>query len=212
MNMYPGSLKDGELGFACHPHEKQKFKSALAKSIEYCQALGSPKMHIVAGNKQDAHSDKEMYKTYLENIEYAAVTLEKYGIEAVIEPINSVTMPGYFLDNFDLAASIIEKVDSKNLKLQFDFFHCQMICGNLTDNFKFYLPIIGHIQISQVPHRNEPDADGEINYRYIFNMIRHSGYCGPVGAEYNQKRPLEDGKGGEKGTFSWIQFFNLEKA
>ena len=42
----------------------------------------------------------------------------------------------------------------------------------------------GHIQVSQVPHRNEPDTLGEINYPYIFHLLKDIGYAGWIGCEY----------------------------
>lgn len=55
-------------------------------------------------------------------------------------------------------------------------------------SFIFYNETIpGHIQISQVPSRNEPDADGEINYPYIFHQIAKLGYKGWIGCEYHPR-------------------------
>ena len=45
----------------------------------------------------------------------------------------------------------------------------------------------GHIQISQVPSRNEPDTDGEINYPYIFHQIAKLAYNGWIGCEYHPR-------------------------
>lgn len=42
----------------------------------------------------------------------------------------------------------------------------------------------GHVQIAQVPGRNEPNSDGELNYSYLFNTLKHYGYQGYVGCEY----------------------------
>ena len=42
----------------------------------------------------------------------------------------------------------------------------------------------GHIQISQVPDRHEPDSDGELNYQYILNLLEKYGYEGYIGLEY----------------------------
>eukprot|EP00795_Rhopilema_esculentum_P004751 gene4751-21053_t len=42
----------------------------------------------------------------------------------------------------------------------------------------------GHIQISQVPDRNEPDSNGEINYTFVFNHLLRIGYSGWIGCEY----------------------------
>lgn len=54
-------------------------------------------------------------------------------------------------------------------------------------NFFFSLNFIGHIQISQVPSRNEPDLDGEINYPFVFYHIAKLGYKGWIGCEYHPR-------------------------
>lgn len=45
----------------------------------------------------------------------------------------------------------------------------------------------GHIQIAQVPGRNEPDGPGEINYNYVFNLLEKLGYQGHIGCEYRPR-------------------------
>ena len=47
--------------------------------------------------------------------------------------------------------------------------------------------LLGHIQISQVPSRNEPDSDGEINYPYIFHQLAKLAYNGWIGCEYHPR-------------------------
>lgn len=42
----------------------------------------------------------------------------------------------------------------------------------------------GHVQIAQVPGRNEPDSAGELNYSYLFNTLEEHGYQGYIGCEY----------------------------
>lgn len=44
--------------------------------------------------------------------------------------------------------------------------------------------IIGHVQISQVPGRHEPNKDGEINFPFIFKFLISLGYDGWMGCEY----------------------------
>ena len=47
-----------------------------------------------------------------------------------------------------------------------------------------WLCFTGHIQIAQVPGRNEPDSAGELNYNYLFNTLENYGYLGYIGCEY----------------------------
>ena len=50
-----------------------------------------------------------------------------------------------------------------------------------------FLNLLGHIQISQAPNRYEPCAAGEIDYKYIFNLLEELGYDGYIGLEYRPK-------------------------
>ena len=50
---------------------------------------------------------------------------------------------------------------------------------------QYYLSIhSGHIQVSQVPDRNEPSSAGEISYQYIFKLLNDLGYNQWIGCEY----------------------------
>lgn len=42
----------------------------------------------------------------------------------------------------------------------------------------------GHVQIAQVPGRNEPDSAGELDYRYLLTTLEKLQYQGYIGCEY----------------------------
>ncbi|KAM9243378.1 putative hydroxypyruvate isomerase isoform 6-T7 [Dugong dugon] len=71
-----------------------------------------------------------------------------------------------------------------------DIFHWQIMDGNLTGNIREFLPIVGHVQVAQVPGRGEPDSPGELNFPYLFQLLEDEGYKGFVGCEY---RPQGEG-------------------
>ena len=45
----------------------------------------------------------------------------------------------------------------------------------------------GHIQVSQVPGRHEPDDNGEINFPFLFHTLTSSSYTGWLGCEYTPR-------------------------
>ena len=45
----------------------------------------------------------------------------------------------------------------------------------------------GHVQIAQVPSRNEPDSAGELNFPYLLSLLEELGYQGYIGCEYKPK-------------------------
>ncbi|KAF5923265.1 hypothetical protein HPG69_012355 [Diceros bicornis minor] len=101
------------------------------------------------------------------------------------------------LINTPPAAAILQKVGRPNLQLQMDIFHWQIMDGNLTGNIREFLPIVGHVQVAQVPGRGEPGSPGELNFPYLFQLLEDEGYKGYVGCEY---QPQEEGQGGLPGT------------
>lgn len=140
--------------------------------------------------------------TFLSNLKYAASQLESENITGVIEPINPFSVPGYFLNDYKYAIETIKAVGSANIKLMADIFHMQMICGNISNNLKEFAPFIGHVQIAQAPNRNEPNSNGELDYRYVLNELNKIGYSDFIGLEY---KPLTSTTEGLK----WINEFGL---
>ena len=115
----------------------------------------------------------------------------------MIEPINPRDRPGYFLNRFEHAADIVKKVGAPNLRIQFDFYHVQIVGGDLIRRLEAHFPLVGHVQIAAVPSRHEPD-EGEINYPEIFAALDRLGYAGWIGCEYRPRTRTEDGLGWAK--------------
>uniref|UniRef100_UPI003AAF3728 putative hydroxypyruvate isomerase isoform X2 n=1 Tax=Centroberyx gerrardi TaxID=166262 RepID=UPI003AAF3728 len=190
INTPPGDMKAGDLGLGAVPGREAEFKQGLDLALIHLMAgripVGSDKTAIA----------KEMEAIFVQNLKYAADILSKEGITGLIEPINTrITDPRYFLDSPHQAAAILERVGKPNIKLQMDVFHWQIMDGNLTQNIQKYFPLIGHIQIAQVPGRNEPDSAGELNYRYLFSTLEKQDYQGYIGCEYKPLGSTSEGLG-----------------
>ena len=193
-NLPPGDFAAGERGIASLPGREQEFRDGVAKAIEYALALGTPKVHCMAG-LFPAGADRAKHRAvYVENVRYAAQEMAKHGRMLVIEPINPRDIPGYFINTQAEGHAICKEIGLPNLKVQMDFYHCQIVEGDLTMTFKNNFVGIGHVQIASVPTRNEPDQ-GEINYRHIFKLLDEMGYDGWVGCEYRPRGRTEDGLG-----------------
>lgn len=190
INSFPGGA--GEMGFAAKPHYEGEFRSSLDLTIKYAKALNCPRIHIMAGLRPKMLVDVEMEATYIDNLLYAAEILAKENIIGVIEPIAPAVSELYFLQSFKKAIEYIKKVNHPNIKLLLDIFHLQKITGNLTEHIKEFLPYTGHVQISQVPDRNQIDASGEIDYSYILSLLEKYQYTDWIGLEYKPTGPTTD--------------------
>ncbi len=136
-------------------------------------------------------------RTFIGNLTRAADLAAAKNITLLIEPINNRDRPNYFLNRAEHAADIIAKIGKPNIRIQFDFYHAQIMGGDLIRRFEKHLPLIGHVQIAAVPSRHEPD-EGEVNYSEIYKAIDSSGYNGWVAAEYFPRARTEDG-------LSWLR-------
>ena len=193
-NLPPGDYASGERGIASLPGRQEEFRAGVSRALEYALALGTPTMHVMAGLLPEGVDQSERCAIYVENLRYAAKALAKHGRTLVIEPINTRDVPGYFLNTQSQAHAIREAVGEPNLKVQMDFYHCQIMEGDLATTFRKYLPFIGHVQIASVPDRHEPD-EGEVNYSHLFRLLDDLGYAGYVGCEYRPRGRTEDGLG-----------------
>ncbi len=182
-----------EFGLAALPGRERDFDAAFARALDYIVAIGGCAIHCMAGvvpvNERPAAE-----KVFIANIARAAVAAAKSNITLLIEPINPRDRPGYFLSHLEHAADLVGKIGAPNLRVQFDFYHLQIVGGDLIKRFEKYLPVIGHAQIAAVPTRGEPD-EGEINYPAVFAAIDRLGYAGYVACEYKPRARTAGGLG-----------------
>lgn len=191
-NASAGDWGAGERGIAALVGRESEFKASIEQAASYAEVLDNRRLHIMSGLAD--FSDPKAFETYLNNLTWAADQLNLSGINVLIEPINSRDMPGYFLTTPEQAAEVIELANRTNLKMQFDLYHAQIMCGDLITRLERYWPLIDHMQIASVPDRNEPSS-GEINYSYLFNWLDQKGYQGFIGCEYRPKTTTLEGLG-----------------
>ncbi len=197
-NLPAGDWNAGERGIACHPDRVSEFRDGVAKAIEYATALGCKQVNCLAGIVPRSVSARTAHETFVENLRFAAPALEEAGIRLLIEPINTIDIPGFFLNRTHRGRSIISEVASPNLFLQHDIYHMQIMEGDLARTIERNLDVIAHFQIADNPGRHEPGA-GEINYPYLFDLIDSSGYDGWIGCEYVPSTTTEEGLGWLRG-------------
>ena len=183
-----------QFGYAAVPGGEKKWDASFKEALDYVVAAGASAIHCLAG-KVEPNERTKADRVFVENLKRAADQAAEKNIKLYIEPINPRDQPGYFLHEVEHGADIIAKVGRPNVWLQYDFYHVQIVGGDLIERFKKHQRIIGHIQCSQVPIRHEPDEDGEINYPFVFAELDRLGYKGWIGAEYRPRGRTEEGLG-----------------
>ncbi len=193
LNTAPGQMASGEFGVAAVPGREPEFAALFKQALDYVTAIGGCQIHCLAG-KVPPEQRPAAETTFIGNLMRAADAAAEKRITLLIEPINPRDRPDYFLTRAEHAADIIAKVGRPNVRIQFDFYHAQIVGGDLIRRFEKHLPVVGHVQIAAVPSRHEPD-EGEVNYPEIFAMLDRVGYGAWIGCEYRPRATTEAGLG-----------------
>ena len=193
VNTAPGHSQAGEFGVAAVPGHEQEFAALFKQALDYVTAIGGCQIHCLAG-KVPPHDRPAAEAVFVRNLSRAADAAAERNITLLIEPINPRDRPEYFLTRAEQAADVIAKVERPNVRMQFDFYHAQIVGGDLVRRFEKAFPVVGHVQIAAVPSRHEPD-EGEVNYPEIFATVDRAGFTGWIGCEYRPRGKTEDGLG-----------------
>jgi hydroxypyruvate isomerase len=188
-NLPAGDFAKGERGIACLPGREREFRESLEKAMTYAKAADCPRLNCLAGL---APADRAHFDVLVANVRHAARRLGEAGLQLVLEAINTRSVPGFFLSRSAQAIDVLNAAGEPNAFLQYDFFHMQIMEGDLAKSVERLLPRIGHIQLADVPDRHEPGS-GEINFDFLLRHLDAIGYSGWVGCEYNPRGDTLEG-------------------
>ena len=193
-NLPPGDWENGDKGMSAIPGREQEFQDTVEVGLEHARAFGNKTVHMMAGILPGAVTVEKAFETYVSNYQFCADAFAEIGVDVIIEPLNTRDVPGYMISQNAGARAVIAATDRPNAGLQFDFYHVQIMTGDLATQFETHLDITKHVQIAGVPERFEPNV-GEINYPYLFDLMDRLGYTGYVGCEYRPQNGTEAGLG-----------------
>ena len=177
-----------------NPGEREGFIREVNASIEAAKKVDSKRLVVLTGNELGGMPRSQQMANAVAALREAAPLLEKNGITAVVEVLNTYTdHAGYFLYYMRDAAEMIDRVGSPNVKILCDLYHVQIMEGHLIENVRAHIDRIGHFHIGDVPGRHEPGT-GEINYRNVFKAIYDLGdrFQGFAGLEYGPTISTEE--------------------
>jgi hydroxypyruvate isomerase len=194
INAPPGDVAAGERGLAALPGRERDFDGAIGLALKYARALNCSCIHAMAGVIPDGCDASAYMAVYVDNLRRAASICANAGVRLLIEPLNTISAPGYLLSRLEQAEMVIDAVGHPNLWIQFDLFHLQIMGGDLVQRFARVVERVAHVQIASVPGRNEPDR-GEVAYAYVLKRFEELGYDGWIGCEYTPVESTRQGLG-----------------
>ncbi|WP_430465386.1 hydroxypyruvate isomerase family protein [Tabrizicola sp.] len=181
VNTPPGDWLAGDRGFAAVPGQQSRFRDSFLRGADLANRLGAERLHVMAGVAKGPLAEQ----IFVENLAWAAAQAPQQHL--VIEPLNPDDMPGYFLNDFDLAVRILDDLGLPQIGLQFDLWHATRIEGHAQAVWNRHKSHVSHIQIAGFPNRNEPGGGG-FDLTALCAEVDRMGYQGWIAAEYRPAR------------------------
>ena len=161
------------------PEDRAEFVDYVAKSIEVAKKLNcknlvihSQAMDDTGKFTHDGSGLDEVVKLYSAALtaQDAAKLAEKAGVTLVLEAVNNISKPGYYMTTSNFTGNLCKVVGSPNLKILYDIWHMQQMEGNMVTNLRKYGDVLGYIHVGDCPERHEPGT-GEINFDKIKHVV-----------------------------------------
>lgn len=177
INGPPPNYSGSTPGYAAVPGGEARFEYDINRVMRYASELKPGLIHLMSGYCKGS----EAQATFVRNLQWAADREPQQKF--TIEPLNSGDQPGYFLDDYDLAADVLAQVNRPNVGLQYDSYHAQVIHGDAVAIWDRFGAQAVHVQLGAAPNRSEP-GPGPTDFPALFQAIDTTGYSGWVSAEY----------------------------
>lgn len=171
------------------PSHEEYQEKVLVKVVDYAKLLSCKKVHLIMG---DINNDVQNQDKLIDLVIFGSNFLKQHDLITVIEPL--AIRDNYYLRSYQLACEIAQRNES-HCKVLLDIYHLQKLSGNITETIEKVKPLVGHVQISQVPKRDCPFNLGEVNYEYVLKLLQ-LWYKDFVGLEYNNQTTE---------SFDWVE-------
>ncbi len=183
-------------GHLAAPEAETRFWYRFEEALGIARRLGAQRINVLAGQRIPSVPREAQFEIAAERLRQAGARAADAGVMLLVEALNDRDNPGYFVTRSSEGMALIDAVGLANVRFQHDFYHLQVMEGNLIETFRANVAKIGHVQVGDAPGRQMPGR-GEINLPNVLKVVEESGYRGYIGLEY---RPPPDGSD----PFAWL--------
>ncbi|MCY6382941.1 hydroxypyruvate isomerase family protein [Hoeflea prorocentri] len=180
------------VGLAAIPGEEDAYRAAVAECARNAGALGATKVNVLSGRPPADADPNECAWVLRQNLIHTADVMQEIGVRVMVEPVNRIDVPGFFLSGLKTGLELLSDIEHSNLYLQFDFYHMAITEPDLCEAIGRAGPHIGHVQFADTSGRHEPGT-GDIDFRAAIAALKATGYDAEVSAEYNPRSETQAG-------------------
>ena len=198
LNFFAGDMPGGDRGLVSWPARAAEFRDNVELTVEVGRRLGCRAFNALYGNRVDGASAEEQDDLATGQLALAAAAAGRVGGVVLVEAVSGA--PRYPLKTAADAVGAIDRVEREtgaaNLRFLCDLYHLAVNGDDLDKTIERYSDRIGHVQIADVPGRNEPGT-GSLDLDRLLGELAAAGYDGWVGLEYKPSGASAD-------SFGWL--------
>jgi hydroxypyruvate isomerase len=152
------------------PAARDAFLTELSHLIPTAHKFDCAAIIVLSGNRVDGLSHEVQHKACVETLKRAGDLAGRHNITLLLENIDPVENPKYFLTSVAEGFEIVREVKHPKVQFLYDFYHEQISEGNLIEKLEKNIAHVGLVHVADVPGRREPGS-GEINYANIYRKL-----------------------------------------
>jgi hydroxypyruvate isomerase len=167
------------------PGQEAPYMDEITARAKIAAKFGGAQPIIFVGRQQPDVPWDTQRAQIVSGLRKAGDIAKEFGVVLVMEPLSTTAAQTRMaLDTAAVAFPVIDEVAHPNVKVCFDMYHLQLMEGNIATHLRQGLAKgwIALVQIGEVPGRKEPGT-GEIDFGYIFRVLREADYKGYVDTE-----------------------------
>lgn len=180
-----------KLGFA-DPASGDAYLAELKTLIAAAKQVRCTRLILMSGKVLPEVGDERQRAASIATLKRVAEVLEAEGMDALLEPIDRLENPTYWMDGVEEAAAITRAVGSPRVKVLYDLYHEQRTRGNLIEKLEKNIDQVAVVHVADVPKRSDPGT-GEIVYANIYRKLKELKYQGMVAMEFYPVGDVVDG-------------------
>jgi hydroxypyruvate isomerase len=183
INFYAGDMAAGDRGLPSDLERHAQFRENVPVAMELAAALGCRRLNALAGNVVSDETRDAQWAVLVDSIRFAAAAVKPAGMSIMLEALNPVDTPRYFLLGTDRVLQLIGETGADNVRFQLDLYHLAVAGEDPLESIARAGSLVGHVQFADYPGRHEPGT-GTFSFAAILEALASVGYADRIGLEY----------------------------
>lgn len=165
------------------PQSHGEFVERVSRAADIALELGTPKLVVLAGDMSPNWDVPTQLSAAADALAKASDKIAGLPIELLVEVVNrQFEGPNALLQDTATTVQLLRRLDRPNVRFLYDRYHAILNGEALGWAIDDAMPLIGHIQIADIPGRHELGT-GQVNWAEEFAYLLRQGYDGHLGLE-----------------------------